>query len=112
VKKYHIDGFRFDLMGLHDIETMNLISQRLKKIKPSILLYGEGWTAGKTPIAENLLAVKKNVSSLKDIAVFSDDFRDAIKGSVFNSDDRGFVSGKKGMEESLKFGIVAVVPWH
>ncbi len=107
VKKYHIDGFRFDLMGLHDIETMNLISQRLKKIKPSILLYGEGWTAGKTPIAENLLAVKKNVSSLKDIAVFSDDFRDAIKGSVFNSDDRGFVSGKKGMEESLKFGIVA-----
>jgi pullulanase len=107
VKKYHVDGFRFDLMGLHDIETMNLISQRLKKLKPSILLYGEGWTAGKTPIPENLLALKKNVSSLKNIAVFGDDFRDGIKGSVFNADDRGFVSGKKEMEESIKFGIVA-----
>lgn len=107
VKTYHIDGFRFDLMGIHDIETMNLIAERLKKIKPTILLYGEGWTAGKSPLAEPLRAVKKNVSLLQNIAVFSDDIRDAIKGSVFEHADRGFASGKKGMEESIKFGIVA-----
>jgi pullulanase len=107
VKTYHIDGFRFDLMGIHDIETMNLIAERLKKIKPSILLYGEGWLAGKSPLAEPLRAVKKNVASLHDIAVFSDDVRDGIKGSVFENEDRGFASGKKGVEESVKFGIVA-----
>jgi len=107
VKTYHVDGFRFDLMGIHDIETMNLIAEKLKKIKPSILLYGEGWTAGKSPLAEPLQAIKKNVSSLHDIAVFSDDVRDGIKGSVFEHEDRGFASGKKGLEESIKFGIVA-----
>lgn len=107
VKEYHIDGFRFDLMGVHDIETMNLISRELHKIKPDILLYGEGWTAGASPLPDSLRALKKYAYKLDRIAVFSDDIRDGIKGSVFEYKDKGFVSGKAGMEESIKFGIVA-----
>jgi len=107
VKEYHIDGFRFDLMGVHDIETMNLISKELHKIKPDILLYGEGWTAGPSPLPDSLRAIKKYAYKLDRIAVFSDDIRDGIKGSVFEWADKGFVSGKPGMEESIKFGVVA-----
>ena len=107
VKEYHIDGFRFDLMGVHDIATMNLISEELHKVKPDILLYGEGWTAGESPLPDSLKAIKKNAYLLKNIAVFSDDIRDGIKGSVFDINDRGFASGKSGTEESIKFGIVA-----
>jgi len=107
VKEYHIDGFRFDLMGIHDIETMNLIADTLRKINPSIVLYGEGWTAGGSPLPESKRAIKKNASELKGIAVFSDDMRDGIKGSVFNIDDRGFATGKLANAESVKFGIVA-----
>ena len=107
VKEYHIDGFRFDLMGVHDIETMNLISKELHKIKPDILLYGEGWTAGSSPLPDSLRAIKKFAYKLDRIAVFSDDIRDGIKGSVFEHADKGFASGKSGMEESIKFGIVA-----
>lgn len=107
VKEYHVDGFRFDLMGVHDIETMNLISRELHKIKPDILLYGEGWTAGASPLPDSLRALKANAYKLDRIAVFSDDIRDGIKGSVFDHADKGFASGKPGMEESIKFGIVA-----
>ncbi|MFI5128944.1 MAG: type I pullulanase [Chitinophagales bacterium] len=107
VQEYHIDGFRFDLMGVHDIATMNLISKELHKIKPDILLYGEGWTAGACPLPDSLRALKANASKLDHIAVFSDDIRDGIKGSVFENRDRGFASGKPGMEESIKFGVVA-----
>ena len=106
-KEYHIDGFRFDLMGVHDISTMNLISDELHKIKPDILLYGEGWTSGASPLPDAVRALKSNASHLHHIAVFSDDMRDGIKGSVFDGKDRGFASGKPGMEESVKFGIVA-----
>ncbi|HEX3168855.1 MAG TPA: type I pullulanase [Chitinophagaceae bacterium] len=107
VKEYHIDGFRFDLMGVHDIETMNLISKELHKIKPDILLYGEGWTAGPSPLPDSLRAIKKYAYKLDGIAVFSDDIRDGIKGSVFEYADKGFASGKPGMEETIRFGIVA-----
>jgi pullulanase len=107
VQEYHVDGFRVDLMGVHDIETMNLISKELHKIKPGILLYGEGWTAGPSPLPDSLRALKANASKLDRIAVFSDDLRDGIKGSVFEHADKGYASGKKGMEESVKFGIVA-----
>jgi pullulanase len=106
-KEYHIDGFRVDLMGVHDIVTMNLISKELHKINPQILVYGEGWTAGASPVPDSLRALKKFAYKLDHIAVFSDDIRDGIKGSVFDHKDRGFVSGKPGMEESIKFGIVA-----
>jgi len=107
VKEYHIDGFRFDLMGVHDIKTMNRIAAALHKVKPDILLYGEGWTAGDSPLPDSLRALKKNAARLDRIAVFSDDVRDGIKGSVFDINDRGFASGKAGMEESVKFGIAA-----
>ncbi len=107
VREYHVDGFRFDLMGVHDIGTMNRISRELHRIRPDLLLYGEGWTAGSSPVPDSLRALKKNVARLDRIAVFSDDIRDGIKGSVFDATDRGFASGKPGMEESIKFGITA-----
>jgi pullulanase len=107
VKEYHIDGFRFDLMGVHDIETMNMISAALQKIRPGILIYGEGWTAGASTLPENKRALKKYASQLNNIAVFSDDIRDGIKGSVFEAAERGFASGDTSKAESIKFGIVA-----
>lgn len=109
VKEYHVDGFRVDLMGVHDIATMNLIAKELRKIKPDILLYGEGWTAGASPLPDSLRALKKYAYKLDNIAVFSDDIRDGIKGSVFRHEENGFASGRPGMEESIKFGIVASV---
>jgi pullulanase len=107
VKEYHIDGFRFDLMGIHDMETMNEIAETLHAIKPDILLYGEGWTAGQSPLPDSLRAIKNQVAQLNKIAVFSDDLRDAIKGSVFDVADIGFVSGKSSAANALKGGIVA-----
>ena len=109
VKEFHVDGFRFDLMGVHDIETMNLISRELHALKPDILLYGEGWTAGGSPLPDTLRALKKNAHLLDRIAVFSDDIRDGIKGSVFVHDEKGFASGKTGLEETMKFGVTAAV---
>lgn len=108
-KEYHIDGFRFDLMGVHDIKTMNEISAALHKIRPDIILYGEGWTAGESPLPDSAKALKRNAAKLDRIGVFSDDIRDGIKGSVFEIKDRGFASNKPGMEESVKFGITASI---
>ena len=105
--EYHVDGFRFDLMGIHDIETMNEIRAALDKIDPSIFLYGEGWTAGNSPLAEEKRALKKNARQLENIAVFSDDIRDALKGSWMHAEIPGFVSGTDSLEESVKFGVVA-----
>ncbi len=107
VEEYHLDGFRFDLMGIHDIETMNAISAAVQEIDPTIFIYGEGWTAGASPLAEEFRAVKKNASKLNNIAVFSDDMRDGIKGHVFTHDAKAFISGLDSLEESVKFGIVA-----
>jgi len=106
VTEYHIDGFRFDLMGLHDIQTMNDIRSALDKIDPTIFMYGEGWTAAATPLAEDKRAVKKNAKQLNNIAVFSDDIRDAIRGSWMHSAVPGFVCGIDSLEESVKFGVV------
>lgn len=105
--EYHIDGFRFDLMAIHDIETMNQVAAELKKINPSIFVYGEGWTAGDSPLPVEQRALKENVSKMTDIAVFSDDIRDAIKGHYTDASDRGFATGKPGLEETVKIGIVA-----
>lgn len=107
VQEYHVDGFRIDLMGVHDIETINLISKELHSIKPDIILYGEGWTAGPSPLPDSVRAIKANASRLDKVAVFSDDIRDGIKGSVFKGEEQGFVSGNSSMEESIKFGVVA-----
>lgn len=105
--EYHVDGFRFDLMGIHDIETMNEISDALHAVDPTIFIYGEGWTAGGSPLPDSLKALKANVPKLKGVAAFSDDIRDAIKGHVFTPTQKGFCSGRPGLEESVKFGIVA-----
>lgn len=107
--EYHIDGFRFDLMGIHDIETMNLIAEELHKIDPSIFIYGEGWTAGDSPLPEEERALKKNAKQLNGVAFFSDDIRDGIKGSVFEESSRGFVGGDKGHEMDVMFGLVGGV---
>lgn len=107
VEEYHLDGFRFDLMGIHDIETMNAVSAALRDIDPSIFIYGEGWTAGSSPLPMEQQALKANTPDLVEVAAFSDDIRDGLKGSVFEHEDRGFVSQKPGMKESIKFGIVA-----
>lgn len=107
VQEYHIDGFRVDLMGIHDIETMNRISAELHRIDPTIFIYGEGWTAGGSPLPDSLRALKANTWKLDRIAAFSDDIRDAIKGHVFTPTEKGFVSGNPGLKESLKFGVVA-----
>jgi len=104
--EYHIDGFRFDLMGIHDIETMNAIRAELDKIDPTICMYGEGWTASSSPLAEEKRAVKKNAKQLQGISVFSDDIRDALKGSWMHQQIPGFVSGVDSLEESVKFGVV------
>lgn len=105
-KEYHIDGFRFDLMAIHDIETMNQVASELKEINPDIFVYGEGWTAGDSPLPVERRALKDNVSSMPDIAVFSDDLRDAVKGHYTDEKDRGFATGKPGLEETVKIGIV------
>lgn len=105
--EYHIDGFRFDLMAIHDTETMNRVAEELKKINPSIFVYGEGWTAGDSPLAPERRALKENVSTMKGIAVFSDDIRDAVKGHYADASGRGFASGQPGLEETVKIGIVA-----
>jgi len=104
--EFHADGFRFDLMGIYDLETMNLIRTKMDSISPSILLYGEGWAADKSPMDEIWRAVKTNVSHLFRIAVFNDDFRNGIKGNTFDSRSKGFVSGQTIQEENIKFGIV------
>jgi len=106
--EYNIDGFRFDLMGLHDIETMNEIRAALDKINPSIIMYGEGWTGGPTPLPENEQALKKNTPKLNErIAAFSDDIRDGIKGHVFKHDMPGFVNGDFTRKPDVMFGVVA-----
>lgn len=105
--EYHIDGFRFDLMAIHDTETMNRVAAELKEINPSIFVYGEGWTAGDSPLPVERRALKENVSKMQGIAVFSDDIRDAVKGHYSSAEDRGFATGKPGLEETVKIGIVA-----
>lgn len=108
--EYHIDGFRFDLMGIHDTATMDRVAAELKKISPDIFVYGEGWTAGDSPLASDRRALKDNVAMMKDIAVFSDDIRDAVKGHYSKAEDRGFATGKLGNEETVKIGIVGATP--
>ena len=105
VTEYHIDGFRFDLMGIHDIETMNEIRAELSKINPNILIYGEGWSAGSCAYPHEKLAMKAYVSQIPGVAAFSDEMRDALRGP-FSDDKKGaFLAGIAGSEESLKFGI-------
>ena len=106
INEFHIDGFRFDLMGIHDIETMNQIRAAVDAIDPTIYIYGEGWSAGTCAYPQEKLAMKASTYQLNGIGAFSDDMRDALRGP-FSDDTKGaFLAGIKGEEESLKFGIV------
>lgn len=107
IEEYHIDGFRFDLMAIHDTETMNRVSETVRAINPYAVIYGEGWSAGDSRLPVERRALKENVAKMKGIAVFSDDIRDAVKGHYSREEDRGFASGKPGLEETVKIGIVA-----
>lgn len=106
-KEYHLDGFRFDLMGIHDIETMNKVRSELMQIDPTIFVYGEGWVADNSPLPQEQRAVKDNVSQMEGIAVFCDDFRDGLRGSSFDARNAGYASGNiNDHYEPVKFGIV------
>lgn len=109
VKEYHIDGFRFDLMGVHDIETMNEIRAMVDKIDPSIYIYGEGWSAGSCAYPQEKLAMKAHAKQLDGIGAFSDEMRDALRGPFSDDHKGGFLIGEPDQEESIKFGIVGAI---
>lgn len=109
INEYHIDGFRFDLMGVHDIQTMNLIRHEVDKIDPSIYIYGEGWSAGSCAYPTEKLAMKANAKQLDGIGAFCDDMRDALRGPFSDDHKGGFLAGEPNMEESIKFGIAGAV---
>lgn len=106
MEEYHVDGFRFDLMGLHDIETMNDVAREVHKINPNAIIYGEGWSAGGTPLPDDARALKVNVAKMDGVAVFSDDIRDGVKGHYSDASRRGFATGAPGLAETVKIGIV------
>ena len=106
IDEFHIDGFRFDLMGVHDIETMLAIREMVNRIDPSIYIYGEGWSAGSCAYPNDQLAIKANTFKLNGIGAFSDDMRDALRGPFSDNTKGAFLAGIPGEEESLKFGIV------
>ena len=109
INEYHIDGFRFDLMGVHDIETMNAIRDAVDEIDPSIFIYGEGWSAGTCAYPQEKLAMKAHIQQLPRIAAFSDEIRDGLRGP-FSDDTKGaFLAGIPGEEESIKFGIAGAI---
>ena len=105
-QEYHIDGFRFDLMGVHDIMTMNAACRALHKIDPSIFVYGEGWSAGQCAYPSHLLASKAHMKQMPGIAAFSDELRDGLRGPFYDDKQGAFIAGVSGAEERIKFGIV------
>ncbi len=109
VKEYHIDGFRVDLMGVHDIQTMNDIRRELNAIGPEIFVYGEGWSAGTCAYPHDKLAMKAAIPQMPGIAAFSDDIRDALRGPFSDDHQAGFLGGVKGLEESIKAGIAGMI---
>ena len=102
--EYNLDGYRFDLMGLMDIQTINEITTALKKIDPTILVIGEGWNMGTLPADKR--ANQLNISKLPGVAHFNDQIRDGIKGSVFDAADNGFATGKFTAKMNVMAGIV------
>ena len=104
--EYHLDGFRVDLMGVHDIATMNLIREALPK---NVLIYGEGWSAGSCAYPVEKLAMKANVYQMPGIAAFSDEMRDAIRGPFSDDHQSAFLAAKPGHQESIKAGIVGCI---
>ncbi len=117
-KEYHVDGFRFDLMALHDVKTMQAVEEAVHAINPRALLYGEGWTGGTTPLNPNFQATQANIRQVKasegaigPVAVFNDSIRDGLKGSVFDSKEKGYISGNisRGRAWQVSFGLAGGV---
>ena len=108
-REYHIDGFRFDLMGIHDIRTMNEVRAALTALDPSIIVYGEGWAAQAPQLPQDSLAMKANTYRMPGVAAFSDEMRDALRGPFNDNKQGAFLAGLPGGEESIKFGIVGAV---
>ena len=108
IQEYHIDGFRFDLMGIHDIETMNQIRAMVDQIDPTIFIYGEGWSAGTCAYPQDQLAMKANITKMPAIAAFSDEIRDALRGPFSDDTVTGWIGGKDEAE-SIKFGIAGAI---
>ncbi len=109
INEYHIDGFRFDLMGIHDIETMNEIRKAATSVDSTIFIYGEGWAASAPQMAEDSLAMKANTYKMPGVAAFSDEMRDALRGPFNDNHQGAFLAGLPGGEESIKFGIVGAI---
>lgn len=109
VNEYHLDGFRFDLMGIHDTETMNEIREAVNQIDPSIIIYGEGWAAEAPRYAADSLAMKANTHKMPGIAAFSDEMRDGLRGPFSDNHKGAFLAGLPGAEQSVKFGIVGAI---
>lgn len=109
MREYHLDGFRFDLMGIHDIATMNEIRQEAQKLDPQVLIYGEGWAAETPQYAADSLAMKANIARLPGIAAFCDEMRDGLRGPWDDDKKGAFLAGFPGHEESIKFGIVGAI---
>jgi pullulanase len=105
-EEFHLDGFRFDLMGLYDLDTMNGVARSFRDADPSFLLYGEGWTGGLSTLPDDRKAIKANAGRVPGIAFFSDENRDALKGHVFEAERKGFVNGGTGQEWGVKFAAV------
>ena len=110
MREYHIDGFRFDLMGIHDIETMRSIRKAAERINPKVLIYGEGWAAGTPALPAGDAAMKAEVHRLPGIAAFSDELRDALRGPFSNDKQPAMLAGLTGNKESVKMGIVGGIP--
>ncbi|MGN1456914.1 MAG: type I pullulanase [Acutalibacteraceae bacterium] len=109
--EYHLDGFRFDLMGLIDTDTMNDVRAALDKIDPSICIYGEGWTMNTNISKEVSMANQSNASLTPGVGYFSDTIRDAIKGSVFEAEDPGYVNGNLKKAAGIKNGVLGTPSW-
>jgi len=105
-EEYNISGYRFDLMKLHDVETMNQIEEALLAIDENFLIYGEPWDAGGSNLPEEEAAYKGTLDRMPNIGVFNDDTRDGVKGSVFNYTEPGWVQGTSSLNETIKLGIV------
>ena len=112
VTEYKIDGFRFDLMALHDIETVNFLRDELNKINPQLLMYGEGWMGGESPLSSEKLAFKWNSYQFGRVGLFNDNIRDAVKGGTFNAYERGYVSGNVNASGTICRGLTGCVPHY
>ena len=109
MREYHVDGFRFDLMGIHDQETMRQIRDAARAINPDVLIYGEGWAASAPQLPEGTAAMKADMGHVEGVAAFSDELRDGLRGPFSDDHQTAFLGGVEGHEESVKFGIAGAI---